>query len=359
MHDDAGRRRRRRMLLLRPRGGAATAAMTPAVVVPDVEFSSIVSVDDDYLDACGPPPQFGICVEDLARRVLCEQPFAGPMFTIGGSAENHLWLKHDRILPRHLLLLRLPGGVFFFALSPEAEVRGPKGPLKAGWWAPGMILRLGAFRLRLTGSRKLPPNDDPLAISPALENELPRLELRFHGSTPSRHCPITRPLTLIGRHAVCKIRLDHDDILPVQAALVRAAGRLWLVNFGEPDQVQVNEALTQSAALDVGDKLRVGEFRVEVLAASEWPAAAPPPAAKPATDNANLEGILQQLTAQHQKILQTQQQTMQELERLARSTSSPKEMKAALEQIRATYAALGQEQSRIQNDLKRNLPDPK
>lgn len=354
------------MLLLRSYRGAATAAVkTPGVVAPpeDVPCTPIISVDDDYVDACGPPTQFGICVEDLARQVLCEQPFAGTTFTIGGSAENHLWLKHDRILPRHLLLLRLPGGVFFFALSPEAEVRGPKGPMNAGWWAPGMILRLGAFRLRLTGSRKLPPNDDPLAISPALENELPRLELRFLGTTPSRHCPITRPLTLIGRHAVCKIRLDHDGILPLQAALVRAAGRLWLVNLGEPEQVQVNDAQTQSAALDVGDKLRVGEFRVEVLAASEWPAAPPPPAVKPAPasapDHANLEGVLRQLTAQHQRILETQQKTMQELERLARATSSPEEMKAALEQIRATYAALGQEQSRIQNDLKRNSPEPK
>lgn len=356
MHANAGHLRRRRILLLfrhqrKPEGPALVAA--PA--------EDPVSADDEFLKACGPDSRYTVIVEDLARRVLRQQPIDGPVFQIGQGPQNDLWLKHERIQPRHLLLVRLPEGLYFIVLSPDAEVLGPKGGLKSGWWTHGLVLRVGAFRLRLAGAKKQTAAYDPLAISPALEREMPRLELRFLDSaSPQKAWPVTRTLTLIGRSSVCKIRLDHDGILPVEAALIRTAGRLWLINLSDPERVLVNDAPVLSTSLDVGDRVRFGEFEVEVQATEEWPAAMPAttivPAASAPPLPTRLDELVQECAQQHQKILAAQQQALEKLELLAGQAADPAELKRLLEQIRLSSEALGAEQARLQEKLRETRP---
>lgn len=355
MHENAGRLRRRRMLLLFPHHRKADSPMLAATM------AAALSVDEEYVGACGTDVRYTLCVEDLARRVLRQQPFDGPVFQIGQGPDNDLWLKHERVQPRHLLLVRLPEGVYFIALSPDAEVLGPKGATKSGWWTHGLTLRVGAFRLKLTASKKLIPAVDPLAISPALERELPRLELHFLGATtPQKTWPVTRTLTLIGRSPLCKIRLDHDSILPVEAALIRTAGRLWLINLSDAERVQVNDAPILSAMLDVGDHAGFGDFQIEVQATEEWTetlATSVPavrPSAFPATNR--LDDLVQECALQHQKILAAQQQALQNLELLAGQAANPADLKTLLNQIRKSNEALGSEQARLQEKLRRNLP---
>lgn len=360
MHDDAGHRRRRRILLLHiARSTSLPELPSPAdVPAPAPELC----VDDDYVASLGPGPVPVLLIEDTARRPLREQPISGPILRLGRGPDNDLRLNHERIQSRQLVLLRLPGGVFYIKASPEAEVLGPKEPVESGWYTSTLCLRTGPFRLRLNGVRKGAPNFDPLAVSPVLTAELPRLELKFLGSTvPNRPWMVTRPLTLIGRSPVCRIRLDHGRILPVQAAIVRHGGRCWLINFGAPEQVCCNDEPTASALLDVGDTIRLGDFRMEVHAAAEWPEPAATPAAPPPTaaaPPADLEGLLRQFADQHQKILETQQAALDELSRLAGATTDPAELRGILEKIQASYAALGRGQSEMQARLQMQLKRP-
>ncbi len=355
MHEDAGQRRRRRMLLLRQSAGAQVAepvaqvAEVPAsqpseepVSLPPNEF---LSVEDELFTACQANGEVTICVEDLARRLLREQFLDRPVLTIGQGPENDLWLSHERILPRHALLAWFNGSVFFMTLSSKAELLGAKGQVSSGWWTPNLCLRVGAFRLRLQGIRKTPPDFDPLSIAPSLETELPRLELHFLGSASPKHpWPVNRPLTLVGRSSVCKIRLDHPQILPVQAALIRTAGRLWLVNLGTPEHAQVNDRPVASAALDVGDVLRFGSFKIEVQAAAEWPQRADAPIVEtPSAASANatpdVSALIRHLADQHQKLLESHLQTLRDLERLAERTTDAHQLRAIQDLIQKTFLA--------------------
>lgn len=357
MHENAGRLRRRRMLLLfqhqRPVEG-------PALVSAE---ASPLSADQEYLKSCGSEVRYAIVVEDLARRVLRQQPIDGPVFQIGQGPHNDLWLKHERIQSRHLLLVRLPEGIYFIALSPDTEVLGPKGGMKSGWWTQGLVLRVGSFRLRLIGARKQISAEDPLAISSSLEQELPRLELQFLGAAPRKAWPVTRTLTLLGRSAVCKIRLDHEEILPVEAALIRTAGRLWLINLSDADRVLVNETPILSARLDVGDRAGIGEFRVEVQTAEEWPLVTQTTAKIPSLPIAftepsrPLDDLVEECAQQHRKILLAQQQALQNLELLAGQAENSSELKKLLEQIRQSNAALTSEQRRLREKLQQAAPD--
>lgn len=354
MHADAGQRRRRRLLLLMPR----RRTTWPPADVP--QPSALISVDEKYLAACQADRRCSLVVEDRSRELLSEQALTGPVLTIGSNPENDVWLDDERVRPRHLLLIWLQGSVFFVTISGTADVLGPNGPAKSGWWHPGATLRLGAFRLRLNGAVKPATEDDPLSVSARWEAELPRLELQFAGTAlPKRPWPVTRTLTLIGRSPVCKIRLDHEQILPVQAVLVRTPGRLWLINLADPSQTLVNGAPVSSTSLDLGDRLTIGDFRMEVQSDGEWAAARPTitfgsaPADK--TPPANMENLLQQFTAQQQKILAAQQLALVNLERLAKETSDPAQLQAVLDQIRQTNETIGAEQAKMQVELARNL----
>jgi pSer/pThr/pTyr-binding forkhead associated (FHA) protein len=348
MHEDAGKRRRRRLLLLCPRYRVTLAPFPEAIsaAAPDETRSA----GDALFRAVRGDANVVLRVEDLARRVLREQPLDRPVLTIGRGADNDLWLNHDRVLPRHALLVWLDGGVFFTALDPKAELLGVQGPVTSGWWTSNLCLRIGAFRLRLLGLKTVPPEVDPLAPSRSLAAELPRLELHFVGS--ARPWPVTRPVTLIGRSPVCKIRLEHGSVLPVQAVLLRTAGRLWLVNLGKEGDVLVNDVPADAAQLEVGDRLRIGDFRAEVDAAGEWPSkndvqredralARPRPAD---------ETLLRDFADQHQKLLDTHLYALHDLERLARQITDPQQLKTVLDVLHRTARAIGQDDGAPQRE---------
>lgn len=341
MHEDAGVRRRRRLLLLFHRHGTTTAPVAPLAVPPAaVDEESVPAADRDLLRLCGVDPNVTLVVEDLARRPLREQPLDFPALTIGRGPHNDLWLNHDRILSRHALLVWLEGSVFFTALSPKAELLGPKGPMSSGWWTPNLCVRTGAFRLQLRGLKKAPPSFDPFA--PSLAAELPRLELRFKSAASAiESWPVTRPLTLIGRSPICKVRVDHESILPVHAALIRTAGRLGIVNLSDVEHVQVNGTAVMSAVLDVGDQIRCGVFRFEVQAAAEWPAEPAPQNTSLSTASAT-EAVLRDFADKHQKLLETHLLALKDLERLASQTSDPRQLKVVLDVLQRTSQAIGE-----------------
>src|SRR5262249_37793211 len=125
MADDGGRGRRRRMLLLGQHYHQPAPALYEAGAPETAEAA--VPVDGEYLALCGASSRAVLCVEDASGKVLREQPLHRPFWRIGRGPDNDLRLNHDRIEAQHLLLAWLPGGLYYVALSKEAELKGPDG----------------------------------------------------------------------------------------------------------------------------------------------------------------------------------------------------------------------------------------
>ena len=152
-----------RMLLMFPQ--PRTRLRRRRLSLPSDEEQPIC-LDDELYAANSGKDGIVLQVEDLAHRVLREEPLDRPILTVGRGPDNDLWLDHDRILPRHLILLWLEGGVFF--ITPSSERKFSR--------ANGRSVRDGGRRECVYVSRipvadakprKSPPEFDPLAASAA------------------------------------------------------------------------------------------------------------------------------------------------------------------------------------------------
>lgn len=372
MHADAGQRRHRRVVLLMRSEPSQTSidplvALAPEPIAQPVQTESVPypqvqiqrNVEYELFEACNGDPGVIIRVEDLARRVLHEQPMDRPWIVIGQGADNDLWLEHTRILPRHAAVMWLNGGLFFMTLSPQAELFGPQGPMTSGWWPSNLSLRLGAFRLRIVGQRKAPPQFAPLSASRVLEAEHPHLELQIVGKTPASNppWPITRPVTLIGRSSLCKIRLDHPRISPVQAALIRTAGRLWLINLAISDSALVNGKPFGTAQLDVGDQIQCADYRFEIQNAGEWTSTAfengrdgsdtAISVVDDQAESASTNELIHRLNQQQQQLLELQGRTKRTLEQVGEKVTGPDPLRALQDLIRKTEIVIEESQAAL------------
>ncbi len=196
--------------------------------------------------------------EAHARKVSLNRPY----LLIGSDGQCDVRIKQPSVLPYHAYVQWIDGRLFCCGL-------GETQPL-ATWVGPKPVA-LGPFRVSVP-DLELPAagQQDPQSRSSELAEEVSQIQLKFAGVEQSDNLwPVDRRLTLIGRGTQCKLRLDHPEIPIVLAALVRTDRTCWLIDLQHSDRLLVNDQLIDSLqTLDVGDKLRLGEFHAEVTAAS-------------------------------------------------------------------------------------------
>jgi pSer/pThr/pTyr-binding forkhead associated (FHA) protein len=195
--------------------------------------------------------------EAHARKVSLNRPY----LLIGSDSQCDVRIKQPSVLPYHVYVQWIDGRLFCWGLG---DVQPP-----ATWVGPKPVA-LGPFRVSVPDVDLANGQQDPQSRSSELAEEVSQIQLKFAGVEQSDNLwPVDRRLTLIGRGAQCKLRLDHPEIPIVLAALVRTNRTCWLVDLQHSDRLQVNDQYIDSLqALDVGDKLRLGEFQAEVTAAS-------------------------------------------------------------------------------------------
>jgi len=75
---------------------------------------------------------------------------------------------------------------------------------------------------------------------------------------------LLREVTTIGRAADCSIQLDQSEISPCQALIVKTGDGMFVRNEGGALPVLLNASPVESAALRVGDTLRIGDYELSV-----------------------------------------------------------------------------------------------
>ncbi len=341
MHADAGRLRRRRILLLNRK----LSAVSPATFNTEPTAAELCH-DRAYRAA----PEFAtapeITIETEAGRVLHRARLTGPIFRLGTAADNDLQLEASDLQPRHLALLWLTQGVYYVMLPSESRSQADA-DLKSGWCPADRALKLGSLRLRVHGSRDVPSGETPLSSSAAITALAPQLEIRFLNSSGAQPpWKITRPVTLIGRNAACRIRLDQSQMPSVLAALIRDARGLWLVNFDDAERVTVNGRTVRSVQLDLGDVVEFNGFRGQIEARAEWTAPD-----VPAEANQDLESLLQQFADQQQRLLAAQQETLNRLSSLAAHPTAGAEVRQVLAEIQTQFDVAKVEMGRRKREV--------
>jgi pSer/pThr/pTyr-binding forkhead associated (FHA) protein len=209
-------------------------------------------------------------VDGPPERLTLEQPFA----LVGREAGADVRLEDSRVGRRHVLLQVLGGRLYCADLESRSGIRRGGGAPGSGWLAPGELLEVGPFGLRLVGGADAAETDsgpgaafDPMAGGGGGGEPpgLPRVTLEFPGrEVPAPPWPMNRVLAMVGRSAACRVRLGGPEVSQYHAALVRTPVGLWVVDLLGRHGIAINGLSRRWGRLGDGDELTVRQHRVRV-----------------------------------------------------------------------------------------------
>jgi pSer/pThr/pTyr-binding forkhead associated (FHA) protein len=210
-----------------------------------------------------------------------EGRLAGRFALIGRDPRCDIRLSHRDVSSRHALLIEWGADLFCIDLGSRTGTRGLPGGKSYGWLTPDAPLQIGPHKLRLQARNH--EGATPLAMRTILHQDLlppdsgetACLEFLDEQIRP-REYQLKRVLTLIGRHAPCRIQLRDSKISRVHCALFLAEGELWVIDLLGRGGTYVDGKRVGVARLEPGQFLQVGPYRARVksIGAERLPLAA-------------------------------------------------------------------------------------
>lgn len=190
-----------------------------------------------------------------------------PFLLIGSDPACDLTLDHEEVAPHHCFLQWVDGQIFCCDISPRPNNIPIRRQPAIGRWLNQEPIEIGPYLLRLDTNASAPDLDySPLDRSQRLLSDFPQLALQFQGVEQSdNQWPVNRVLTMVGQGVQCKLRLNHPSMANVQAALLRTQKSCWLIDVAGTGTTGVNGRTIRVASVDVGDKVHLGPFQVEVV----------------------------------------------------------------------------------------------
>lgn len=183
-----------------------------------------------------------------ASEVVVQRPYA----LIGALARADVRVSGDGVQKREALLYALDGKVMCRRLEaalPEAYTEV----------TPGKWLSLGQQRLRV---RIIHNGPDSRAIDLDAKLRIPVLRVR-HKAHASVNRRLHRPIETVGRGGDCELELRCPQASLFHCILLREGNRLWCVDLGSGNGTLLNGERIECAQVEMGNKLRVGDFELE------------------------------------------------------------------------------------------------
>ncbi len=318
MRDAMALQRRRRLMLLQTHtssavngdesvtGAAEGLQLTGTADETDWGVAALDSAREQLFHECQGRPGMHLLVElpdaDQPERLELDRPF----LLIGRDRGCDLRLDHPQVGSRRVYLQWVAGHLFCTDLDAEAGPRPGRRTPKGNPWVERQPLQVGPCRLTIVGEEShAAPAFNPLDRSPQLAAEFPQVRLKFDGVEQNdNQWSVDRPVTLIGRGAQCKLRLNHPEIPPVLASLLRTPSGCWLIDLAGQGTTLVNGQPVSFAPLDIGDLLQLGPFRVTVTGAAFGGTNSNPSRTKLSAPDATVpDKALIELATRHQELL--------------------------------------------------------
>ncbi len=208
-----------------------------------------------FFQACGRAGPLCLNIQEEGQTLAAERVLHQPFALVGCDPRMDLFLSHPEVARRHAYLQMLGGKLFCIDLQTPSEVHGRPDTEQA--------IRIGPFSLRAAGGDDAEP---PLlaefsASESSMEGDLPEVALEFVNRLPGPTVwRMSTRLALVGRAALCRVRLVGSSVSKFHCSLVRTRLGLWVVDLFGKGGITINETPVRSARLEDGDRLQVGNF---------------------------------------------------------------------------------------------------
>lgn len=196
-----------------------------------------------------------------------------PITFLGRDERCDVRLEHPDVSARHVFLQRLGGRFLFIDLGSRGGVYRNGTRETFGWFGAGDRLDVGPFRLERAEADQAAdeapefPVEELFRRKPA-DDEFPALALRFR-NPPCRRSPseiaIDRPMTLVGRSKICKVRLCDGSVSRVEVNLILTRRGVLAIDLLGRGGLTVNGRRESQFLLNAGDRMRVGRFEAELV----------------------------------------------------------------------------------------------
>lgn len=199
------------------------------------------------------------------------QVVSGSFALIGRAEGCTCRLNHPDVARRHAYLQAIYGRLYCLDLGSEGGTYFGDTQRAGGWFDPDAVVRVGPYQIRLvdalglgSGSEALPGDFNPLDRFANEQNQLPQVALHVRGSGRRAHYTISRPITLVGSAAPCKLRLGDPSVSSIHCSLLWLPDGLWAIDLAGKGGTSVQGKVVRCAKIAEGEKLRVGKFTLRV-----------------------------------------------------------------------------------------------
>jgi hypothetical protein len=107
--------------------------------------------------------------------------------------------------------------------------------------------------------------EEEAAIVDEIKTEGPALVVRSGGGRAGEHFLLEDEQTTVGRSPDCDVFLDDVTVSRRHALVVRRDGRFFIEDKGSLNGTFLNRRRIESGALDDGDELQIGKYKLTFL----------------------------------------------------------------------------------------------
>lgn len=182
-----------------------------------------------------------------------------PAAILGRAQGVGIRLDDSSVSRWHAYLQLVDGVPYGIDLGSRAGVLWDNGNRGRGWVHPDQTVRIGAYDVQITGPESAPHGERPIeALAPTLDVHV--------SNGPSGRYALDAPVTLIGRHSTCDLRLLDEATAYFHCVVVKTREGLWCVDIMSPTGTTWNGRSVRVAPLRDGDALTVGKVSIVVRA---------------------------------------------------------------------------------------------
>jgi pSer/pThr/pTyr-binding forkhead associated (FHA) protein len=190
---------------------------------------------------------------------------------IGRAAGCTVRFDHPKVGRRHAYLQAIYGRIYCIDLGSGGGTYWGELARKGGWFDPSDVVRIGPYQIQLvdtlglgSGLESFGDDFDPLDRYVDAHGRLPKVTLTVRGAGRRANYTISRPITLVGSAAPCKLRLGDKTVSSIHCSLLWLPDGLWVVDLAGKNGTSVQGKTVRCAKLAEGEPLRVGKFSLRV-----------------------------------------------------------------------------------------------